>query len=248
MSDQHEKNKNVGKWKSLLPEYTDLTNDQKFDSAYLRKTGLYPNVLDFVGDVSASSLLDVGTGTGWLFDNITPKESFACDVASEEAPRESVSFSVQDIRALDYPDNKFDVVVASLVLMWFSEILTACRQLCRVAKPKTGRLILALTHPYFHHTGSLADGGGYTISRSLSESFIIEGYRIGGKVGPLNYHYHPLDYYLTTLAEVGWKIRRVKDWYIDMDDYAEKNKFTKSHVPRTDRVPMYIFIECVKSE
>jgi SAM-dependent methyltransferase len=199
-----------------------------------------------VGDCSDARFLDVGCGDGWLLDEVKPREGYACDIVEQPKVGPEWKFDIQDVRSLSYPDEFFDVVVASLVLIWFEELDIAIRQLYRVTKTG-GKMVIALVHPYFYRMGEPDNQGNFVISRDLSQPFKIQDLKIGGVAGPLIYFYRPLPDYLNACISVGYKIRQVLDWFVDMDDYLRNTKNGMgSNILRTGKVPLYCFIECAK--
>jgi ubiquinone/menaquinone biosynthesis C-methylase UbiE len=87
------------------------------------------------------------------------------DAARRKYPNEPISFSVQDVRSMDFPDDTFDAVFDLADLHNFADWKTAVRKIYRVLKPggflileelsqetfthAAGRLFKALTdHPY----------------------------------------------------------------------------------------------------
>ena len=158
-----------------------------------------------------------------------------------------IDFQIQDIRSLTYDTDHFDVIVASLVLMWFEDLDSVCRELHRVSKDNGGRLIVSLIHPYFYRTGAVSESQDFILSADLSRPFRISGHKIAGRIGPFDYYYRSMDTYLNSLLNAGWNIKRVKDWFADMVDYKDKVvDISASKIVRTGRVPLYTFIGCVK--
>lgn len=178
-------------WQSTAREYRELIGNPDWDSQFLRDNGLKPNILDLLGDCKDAVVLDAGAGTGWLFESIMPAAAYACDIVAPEKIPEGVNFERQDVEALSYDDGTFDIVVASLLLMFCRRFETVCAELYRVAKGGGGRLVVALTHPYFYRTGDVAKDGKFILNRDLSQPFEIP-IKIGGKVGPLTYYWAPL--------------------------------------------------------
>jgi SAM-dependent methyltransferase len=231
-------------WSEKSERYRDLITDSEEDSSYLREVGLKPTILRLLGDCAEKRLLDVGTGSGWLFDLVKPKVAYACDfVPSGELPA-YVNFSIQDANSLEYADKSFDVIVSSLMLCYCADLERVLRELWRVAD-SGGQLIASLVHPYFYRTGTVRDNGELAVNVDLSREnkFPIN---IGNKVGPFDYFYRPYPSYLNTFVGAGWHIDHVEDWFIDADSYFARFG-SKGSVPRTDKVPTFAFIKCSRS-
>ncbi len=233
-------------WQSTAREYRELIGDPDWDSRFLRDKGLKPNILDLLGNCEDAAVLDAGAGTGWLFESIVPAAAYACDIVAPEKTPESVKFEQQDVEALSYADDTFDVVVASLLLMFCKRLETACAELYRVTKGEGGCLVVALTHPYFYRTGEVLENDGFILTKDLSRPFEIP-IKIAGKVGPLTYYYRPLPEYVNQLVKAGWRITELRDWFIDIEQYKETmGRGMKSEIRRSGRIPLYTFLKCEK--
>ncbi|MBE9042142.1 class I SAM-dependent methyltransferase [Oscillatoriales cyanobacterium LEGE 11467] len=240
-------------WKSSLNEYEKFVNSKSYDSEYLRRIGLHKNVIELIEKSSGGNLLDVGCGDGWIYKHLKENRKdfnyFSCDVA-EPIDKEFVKagqFTIQDIRSLQYPDRQFDLVVASLVLIWFSEIEMAVRELCRVLKTD-GRIIVALVSPYFYRTGYVDSENNFKVTRDLSKDFIIENHKISGVIGSFKYYYRPMYKYINLFIKNGVQLENIFDWFIDIQKYREEVLMKKeSKIKRTEKVPLYTFLEFRKS-
>ncbi len=233
-------------WRVSAADYGDLIEDAEWDSRFIRRTGLLPNLLDLLGNCADKTLLDVGTGTGWLFDFVQPALAYACDIVPTRMQRDNVHFSIADVQSLPYDDETFDTVVASLVLFYCRDLQGACEEIYRVTKSRGGKLTIALMHPYFYRMGAVSTAGGYCITEDLSKPAAMT-FRIADRVGPLSYFYRPLPDYVNTLIGSGWVITEMRDWSIDMALYSrEAEKGMKGNIQRTGRVPLFSFINCIK--
>ena len=232
-------------WTKVSKEYRNLIGSEDWDSRYLRERGLIPNVLDLVGDCHGKTVLDAGTGTGWLFEHIRPKEAHACDLVRPERLPEGVEFAQDDVHSLSYADNQFDLVVASLLLIYSRDLRKVLQEFHRVSRGGA-QLVLSLMHPYFYRTGEIMPDGRFLLTEDLSRERQFD-FRIGESVGPFKYFYRPLPIYLNALIETGWGIKETRDWFIDMNEYAERrSEGVKSNLQRSGKIPLYSFIKASK--
>lgn len=240
MTSQH------GGWDSEAPAYRHAINDPAGDSQYLRDHGLKPNILELVKSGRPGRVLDVGSGDGWLFDALQPKSGVECDVVASFHPKRPWPYSVEDATNLSFADSSFDLIVASLVLMWIDDLPRACRELHRVAADKS-HLVVAITHPSFYRMGRVLENGDVVIDQDYNEERVISDLRIANQVGPFQYYHRPLSVYLNTLTESGWSLEEMREWSMDLNDYQRHFPNTRIDVMRrSGRLPMYAFFRCEK--
>ena len=232
-------------WTRVSEEYRSLIGSEDWDSRYLRERGLIPNIVDLVGNCSGKTVLDAGTGTGWLFEHIQPKEAHACDLVQPEKLPADVHFQQDDVHCLSYANNKFDLINASLLLLYCRDLKKVIMEFYRVANTR-GELVISLMHPYFYRTGEILTDGKFLLEEDLANEQQFD-FHIGEMVGPFTYFYRPFPSYLNSLIEAGWRISNVKDWFIDMSEYRHRRKDgVKSKLHRSGKIPLYSFIKAVK--
>ena len=233
-------------WSDRWKKYKELIGSPDWDSNYLRERGLIPGILALVGDCRDKIVLDAGTGTGWLFEHIHPKEAHACDLVEPVEVTPHVTFRQEDVGCLSYKACQFDLVVASLLLMYCKDLPKILDEFHRVCKPE-GELVLSLMHPYFYRTGEVVEDGRFTITEDLSREREFE-FHIAGSVGPFIYFYRPLPVYINALIDAGWLICQVNDWFIDIEEYRVlKEQGVKSRLERSGKVPLYSFVRAKRN-
>ena len=233
-------------WSDRWKKYKELIGSSDWDSIYLRERGLIPGILELIGDCRDKIVLDAGTGTGWLFGHIHPKEAHACDLVEPVDVAEHVAFRQEDVSCLSYGACQFDLVVASLLLMYCKDLTQILKEFHRVCK-KEGELVLSVMHPYFYRTGEVLQDGRFTISEDLSREREFE-FHIAGSVGPFIYFYRPLPVYINALIDAGWIICHVDDWFIDIEEYRSlREQGVKSNLERSGKVPLYNFIKAKRT-
>ncbi len=117
-----------------------------------------------------ADLLDVGCGPGTvtvdLAARVAPGRVLGIDVSADplteartaaERARVEVTFAVDDVYALDLPDDSFDVVHAHQVLQHLTDPVTALREMARVCRP--GGVIAVRDVDYAAVTWFPADAG-----------------------------------------------------------------------------------------
>jgi SAM-dependent methyltransferase len=241
MTSQH------GGWETGAPAYRHTINNPSGDSQYLRDHGLKPNILDLTRNENLNRVLDVGCGDCWLFDTLRPKSGVECDVVESPHPQREWPYSVEDITNLSFSDGSFDLVVASLVLMWIGDLPLACRELHRVAA-EGASLVIAIMHPSFYRLGRVLENGDVLIEHDYGEERIISDLRIANQVGPFQYYHRPMNGYVNTLIESGWSLAEMREWSMDLEDYRRQFPTAKIDVMRrSGRLPMYAFLKCKKA-
>jgi SAM-dependent methyltransferase len=116
---------------------------------------------DFVGPLTRTSILDVGTGTGRAALLLAAGGAAVTGVdASEEmlrlareraaAEHQDVRFAVGDAHALEFPNQSFDVAVSLRVLMHTPRWRTCVAELCRVARQR-----VVLDYPSIHSVAAI---------------------------------------------------------------------------------------------
>lgn len=101
-------------------------------------------IFEAISKKSASLILDVGMGTGWLTEKIAKKfpqrKVIGLDYAFgmvAQAKKRNISFVLQgDAQALPFKNEKFDLIVSNCAYQWVSDIPKAFRENARVLKPK----------------------------------------------------------------------------------------------------------------
>ena len=104
---------------------------------------------------------------------------------------------------LPYPDDRFDLVVASLALHYVEDWASALAELRRVLKPG-GRLTVSIIHPMV-----------YAIVYPEADYFALtqysEDYDYGDETVWMTYWHRPLQDVITTIADAGFRIRTVTE-------------------------------------
>jgi ubiquinone/menaquinone biosynthesis C-methylase UbiE len=111
-------------------------------------------IIELLKDEITGEVIDIGTGTGIIAITIAKKisdlEVTATDISEkmiEEAKRNAkkvgveVNFLIDDIEQSNLPDNKFDIVICCLGMLWFINKEKALKEMARICK-ENGKIIL----------------------------------------------------------------------------------------------------------
>src|SRR6476469_10544277 len=140
----------VADYDGFSASYSASNENNLFNAYYAR-----PEMIRLAGDVAGLEILDAGCGSGPLMEALRGKDAVVSGVglspAMVELARqrlgEDADVRVADLGApLPYPDDTFDLVVASLSLHYVKDWDSALAELRRVLKPG-GRLIVSIIHP-----------------------------------------------------------------------------------------------------
>jgi ubiquinone/menaquinone biosynthesis C-methylase UbiE len=111
-------------------------------------------IIELLKDEITGEAIDIGTGTGIIAITIAKKipdsEVTAADISEkmiEEARKNArkagvkIDFLIDDIEESNLPDNKFDIVICCLGMLWFINKEKALKEMARICKEK-GKIIL----------------------------------------------------------------------------------------------------------
>jgi len=183
-------------------------NENSLFNAYYER----PEMIRLAGDVAGLEVLDAGCGSGPLAEALRAKDAvvagFDLSPAMVELARERLGEDA-DVRVADlgaplpYPDNKFDLVVASLALHYVEDWASALAELRRVLKPG-GRLTVSIIHPMV-----------YAIVYPKADYFALtqysEDYDYGEETVWMTYWHRPLQDVINTFIDAGFRIKMVTE-------------------------------------
>ena len=127
--------------------------------AYDRPTDMnMPSVKHLVSsiDPTATSLLDVGCGRGFLLNYIgehTQLQTTGCDLYDNVATLKKAAYKKGTIYKLPFEDNEFDVVTCSHTIEHLRELPEAIKELKRVARKQL--IIVTPCQRYYFYTMDL---------------------------------------------------------------------------------------------
>jgi ubiquinone/menaquinone biosynthesis C-methylase UbiE len=197
----------VADYDSFAAAYSASNENNLFNAYYAR-----PEMIRLAGDVAGLEILDAGCGSGPLMEALRAKDAvvsgFDLSPAMVELARarlgEDADVRVADLGApLPYPDDAFDLVVASLSLHYVEDWASALAELRRVLK-SGGRLIVSIIHPTV-----------YAIVYPEADYFALtqysEDYDFGEGTVWMTYWHRPLQDVINTFIDAGFRIKAVTE-------------------------------------
>lgn len=195
-----------------------------------------PTVVALSGNVRAKRILDAGCGPGRHVKKLIAKGArLTCvDISSEmiEIAREHChnkgEFITADLAQVKFKPLSFDLIIASLSLMYLKELKPVFKNFSKWLRPR-GRLIFSIYHPVrFLH--KIPD---FDFSKSRKVWIHLDGC----DVTVFNY-YHPLENYFGALMTNGFDLRTFKEPVL--------HKRHKGWPEDNYRIPRSIVIEAQK--
>jgi ubiquinone/menaquinone biosynthesis C-methylase UbiE len=197
----------VADYDGFAAAYSASNENNLFNAHYAR-----PEMVRLAGNVEGLQILDAGCGSGPLMEALLRKggvvSGFDLSAAMIELARERLGEDA-DVRVADlgaplpYPDDAFDLVVASLSLHYVKDWASALAELRRVLKPR-GRLIVSIIHPTV-----------YAIVYPEADYFALtqysEDYDFGEGTVWMTYWHRPLQDVINTFIDAGFGINAVTE-------------------------------------
>jgi len=185
--------------------------------------------------VAAKNVLDLGCGTGILTREIVDWGGIARGVDISEKMIEiarsnlpDIEFEIANAVKLPYGDNEFDIVVSSLVMHYFNDLLSPFKEVSRVLNA-AGHFVFSIHHPMqesFKLDKSSKDG------KPLLQPYFNENsyyWRMCGKK-LLSFH-HTYENIVSCLREAGFVVKNLVECRPDasLKDTFEDFEFTSNY-------------------
>lgn len=226
--------------------HTAQTND-------FRMYYIMPYTLEKLGDVKGKRILDLGCGDGG-YSRALAKEgalltSADCsedmiEYAKNKAEEENLKIDHRVVNAnalIDIPENCYDVVLCSMMLMDVEDLDGTLKEIYRVLKPE-GTVFISILHPCFKgkETAWLKDNGIQVLVSDYHNPKEWVG-EIKGMKDPVIYRHRTLSEYVKAFVGSGFKISDMNE-PVPTEEQAQMSP----RVAWLKKIPMYLFIELEK--
>lgn len=188
---------------------------------------IHPVLLDMLGDVKGSRIVDYGCGEGKLMELLSERGAimFGYDISPSmietacQRMRGRAALAVIESGMIPLQEDSVDAVISNLVLMMCSSremIRQIYREAHRVLIPG-GDWIFCVTHPAFNdmefttYRNSFPDGRDY-LKDGQQYQFVLKN-KDGTQVTKRSFidHHYPLSTYLNMLPQQGFHLRSMRE-------------------------------------
>lgn len=212
---------------------------------------LLPEIAKIIKSINANKVLDYGCGEGYLSNNIYNKSVSLglYDISSEMvelAKKNSIDNNIEEVMAYndveEIPQNIYDTVVLSLVLMTIGEDAKYKKVLenCKKALSEDGLLLIGLTHPCFRNAMFSTHHTKYTLGAEFDYFTNNKPFKVflrtskSDKFIQFKDFHHSLSYTFSMLNKVGFYVEDM----LELKDKSIENSFyNKKYSP-------YLILKC----
>lgn len=228
------------------PQFFDKYKEMARSKYGLAGAGEWHELEKMLPDFKNKRVLDLGCGYGWhcLYaaehgaSQVVGIDSSArmIQVAKSKTDLPVISYHIQPMEEVDYPEDSFDVVISSLAFHYVASFDDICVKL-RKFLVNGGDLVFSVENPIFTAYGTgdwYYDDNGKPLHWPVDRYF-EEGVRKANFLGHDVYKYHKtMSTYINTLVKHGFKITKV------VEPLPEESKMAS--MPDESRRPMMLLI------
>lgn len=218
-------------WRQNASGFQGEKTQQSFGITF-EQTVEMPEVLQILGDVHNSRILDAGCGDGEFVDRLCSLGAQVVGLDGSESQLAQASsyypdnkYALADLTdTLPFSDNTFDSVVSRFVLMFVDDLHRLARESSRIVKPE-GKFVLTITHPFYPYLQDMLGGKHrYSGIKTYGENTRGE-MKIGENIYP--FYFRPVESYLTPFLSAGFTLDAFREivpsnGFIDQNPQLER--------------------------
>lgn len=221
----------------IIEKFTD-------EGDFYRQHVLNPALFSLLGDVKGKTILDAGSGQGYLSRMLAQKGAIVTAVepaaglinyAKEREKKEKLGITYIHADLSTWEESStFDIVVSNMVFMNIPDWKQAMKNCIKALMPG-GLFIFSISHPCFDQED------GWTEKPFVEVRNYFDEYKIANYIGH-SFH-HMLSTYVNFVIELGCTITKMLEPQLPLK-LAEKNK----HHERDKHIPNFIVIQAGKDK
>lgn len=243
-------------WERIAPEYIRFIKQRKKYFSHSIYGPLLKDLLELVGNVDDTKILDAGCGEGHLSRLFAQKggDVYGCDSSKtmlkearilDGAGKFSLKYFLHDLTfpfEIKYKDY-FDTIVSNLVLFDIRELDKVMKYISYILKPN-GKFVFSILHPCFNITKgyrynlrNIGYNGG-TIIFNMDKSYkqpmyyskeSISDFSIRGSIK----HYHrPIETYIKYLSKNSLLTYGLREPILELDQIYENGPYNRHYLPK----------------
>jgi 2-polyprenyl-3-methyl-5-hydroxy-6-metoxy-1,4-benzoquinol methylase len=211
---------------------------------FYRQHVLNPALFSLLGDVKGKTILDAGSGEGYLarmlskqgakVTAVEPAEGLITHALEREKKENlGITYIKADLSKWDAVPNSFDIVVSNMVFMDIPDYQSAIRNCISALKSK-GLFIFSISHPCFDIKGHWEEDKPYVQVTDYFSEYNIQNY-IG-----YSFH-HMLSAYVNFLIEQGCSIAKMLEPRLPLEIAKDNKRFERDR-----NIPNFLLIKAIK--
>lgn len=227
----------------LAESYHKIRTNKKTNGWFYNEWLEMPTTLKLLGKVKGKTILDMGCGTGLYTRILKRRGAKVCGIDISEgmltiARREvpGVEFVHGTAEKLPYKNKSFDIVLAALMMEYFSSWDKVLEEVRRVLKPK-GVFVFSTGNPVMNASVRVKYKGKKfrDIKNYFQEGLHISYWDVDGKLIPMKGHHKTYSTIIKSLVSNGFMILD----YEDAKPLPQSKKYFPEHYAKCINKPIF---------
>lgn len=211
-----------------------------------------PIVFELLGDVTGTSILDIGCGDGSFGKELI--QNGATEYIGVEGSEKMVEAAKANLKAMNgnvikdsmetyaYPENAFDIVTSRFAIHYVADINQLFRSIHKSLKGN-GKFIFSIQHP-LTTSSFLSKQTGEKRENWIVDNYFIDGEREEPWIDHVVIKFHrTIEQYFTALRNEGFTILELREGNPKRQHFSSEEEFK-----RRQRIPLVLAFACEKSK